>query len=94
MYFAPRTLLLALALTTPALAQFSILHHFEGEVGAPLSTGVHGGKMYGFTQFGLTFEEPNLMITLWGAEGLRMVESHNDVSLPKPYCIVRLCMFG
>ena len=48
----------------------------------------------GWVQFGLTFEEPNLMITLWGAEGLRMVESANDVALPKPYAIVRLCMFG
>ena len=34
------------------------------------------------------------MVTLWAAEGLRMVESTENVALPKPYAIVRLCMFG
>ena len=48
----------------------------------------------GYVQFGLCFEEPNLLVTLWAAEGLKMVESADDVSLPTPYAIARLCMFG
>ena len=48
----------------------------------------------GYVQFALSYEEPNLLVSLWAANKLGMVESAQDVSLPAPYAIVRLCMFG
>ena len=51
-------------------------------------------KECGYIQLGFRYEEPNLMVTLWAAEGLKMVESNNDVSLPFPYAIARLRMYG
>ena len=48
----------------------------------------------GWVQLGLGFEESNLIVTLWAADGLKMVENMESLALPKPYAIVRLCMYG
>ncbi|XP_059089907.1 uncharacterized protein LOC131885769 isoform X2 [Tigriopus californicus] len=48
----------------------------------------------GYVQFGLNYDEPNLLVTLWAAENLQSIENHEDVSLPQPYAIVRLCLYG
>ena len=51
-------------------------------------------REFGWIQFGLCYEEPNMIVTVWCAEGLQMVESAESLSLPKPYAIVRLCFYG
>jgi hypothetical protein len=48
----------------------------------------------GWIQLGLSFEAANLIVTLWAAEGLKMIENAESMALPKPYAMVRLCMFG
>ncbi len=48
----------------------------------------------GYVQLGVSYEEPQLMVALWAAEGLRVVESQDDVALPRPYAVVRLGIYG
>jgi hypothetical protein len=43
---------------------------------------------------GVGHELSNLVVTVWSAEGLPMVESAESLSLPKPYAIVRLSVYG
>jgi hypothetical protein len=48
----------------------------------------------GWIQLGVGLEGESLMVTVWSAEGLPMVESSDSLSLPKPYAIVRLSVYG
>lgn len=47
----------------------------------------------GYVQFGISYEEPNLFVTLWGAEDVR-AGSESASMPPSPYAIVRLCIYG
>ncbi len=50
----------------------------------------------GYVQVGVSFEaaRQQMVVALWAAEGLRMVESHEDVALPRPYAVARLGVYG
>ena len=53
------------------------------------------GSDRGWIQLGLCFEEDSsLIVTLWSAEGLKMMETSQTMALPKPYARVRLCIYG
>ena len=49
---------------------------------------------HGWIQLGLGLEDTNLVVNLWAAESLKMVETSESLALPKPYAIVKLCMYG
>jgi len=55
-----------------------------------------GGNERGWIQLGLCFEDSStsLIVTLWSAEGLRMMETAKAMALPKPYAIVRVNIYG
>lgn len=48
----------------------------------------------GWIQLALCFEDTSLVVTLWSAEGLKMMETAKTMALPKPYALVRLCIYG
>jgi hypothetical protein len=48
----------------------------------------------GWVQLGVGLEGHSLIVTIWSAEGLPMVDSADSISLPKSYAVVRLSIYG
>ena len=48
----------------------------------------------GWIQMGVSFEESSLIVSIWAAKGLKMMETNKSMALPKPYALARLSVYG
>ena len=48
----------------------------------------------GWIQLGISYEETSLIVNLWSAKGLTLMETSTSVSLPRPFALLRLCIYG
>ena len=67
----------------------------RGSVSATSSTpGLPIVSERGWIQMGVSFEESSMIVSIWAAKGLKMMETNKSMALPKPYALARLSIYG